>query len=185
MINPWLTTENVGKGTKKRNEEWISRLWKPLNRLRLTLFSMCSFCSLFYFSTSCKKTTETRNTTKTVAVVVAFFVCWAPFHAQRLMALMVREPTTTSQIIFAILTHVSGIMYYMTATINPILYSIMSLKFRQAFKDTLVRCGRRPPDRRRDSHVEERITMFNQRSQVWLFWCFCCLLSHPKRNAMP
>jgi len=30
-----------------------------------------------------------------VAVVVAFFICWAPFHAQRLMTIYIREDQWT------------------------------------------------------------------------------------------
>lgn len=70
----------------------------------------------------------------TVAVVVAFFVCWAPFHAQRLMAIYVTQPTEDEVFVYTVLTYISGVTYYVSATINPILYSIMSLKFRQAFK---------------------------------------------------
>jgi hypothetical protein len=33
-----------------------------------------------------------------------------------------------------VITYISGIMYYMSTTINPFLYNIMSLKFRAAFK---------------------------------------------------
>lgn len=98
-----------------------------------------------------------------VAVVLAFFVCWAPFHAQRLMATHVKSPTAAEEMIFAILTHISGITYYVSATINPILYSIMSLKFRQAFKDTLGHCcGRRSAA---GGNVEER-TFYHLKSQV-------------------
>lgn len=80
-----------------------------------------------------------------VAVVVAFFVCWAPFHAQRLMAIYVQSPTSVEIAVFTVLTYISGVSYYVSATINPILYSIMSNKFRQAFKDTLGHgcCGRK------------------------------------------
>lgn len=73
-------------------------------------------------------------------MVVAFFICWAPFHAQRLMAVYAKVPTPALEIAFNLLTYVSGVTYYVSATINPILYSIMSLKFRQAFRDTLMRC---------------------------------------------
>ncbi|KAG8196104.1 hypothetical protein JTE90_007840 [Oedothorax gibbosus] len=76
-----------------------------------------------------------------VAVVVAFFLCWAPFHAQRLMAIYIVNKTPTAVVIYTTLTHISGVTYYVSATINPILYSIMSNKFRQAFKDTLAHCG--------------------------------------------
>ncbi|XP_067126509.1 pyrokinin-1 receptor-like [Centruroides vittatus] len=75
-----------------------------------------------------------------VAVVVAFFICWAPFHAQRLMAVYAMEKTPTNIVIYSVLTYISGITYYVSSTINPILYSIMSLKFRHAFRDTLARC---------------------------------------------
>lgn len=75
----------------------------------------------------------------TVAVVVAFFVCWAPFHAQRLMASLLTTPTEAQVLLFHLLTNISGVTYYLSATINPILYSIMSAKFRRAFWDTL-RC---------------------------------------------
>ncbi|CAL1281423.1 unnamed protein product [Larinioides sclopetarius] len=88
-----------------------------------------------------------------VAVVIAFFICWAPFHAQRLMAVYITEPTEADYEIYSYLTNVSGVCYYVSATINPILYSILSLKFRHAFRDTLGRClGRGSALRRRDRH---------------------------------
>lgn len=72
----------------------------------------------------------------------------------------VDPPTSAEVIVFNLLTHISGITYYVSATINPILYSIMSLKFRQAFKDTLGHClVNRPPP-----HDESRY--FSHKSQV-------------------
>lgn len=75
-----------------------------------------------------------------VAVVVAFFLCWAPFHAQRLMAIYVQNQTPTAVFVYTVLTHISGVTYYLSATINPILYSIMSKKFRLAFKHSFMPC---------------------------------------------
>jgi len=43
-----------------------------------------------------------------VAVVVAFFVCWAPFHAQRLTALYVKHWTAEAMDIHSRLFYVSG-----------------------------------------------------------------------------
>ena len=43
-----------------------------------------------------------------VAVVVAFFVCWAPFHAQRLMTLYIKNWTTELHEIHSHLFYVSG-----------------------------------------------------------------------------
>ncbi|XP_075210740.1 pyrokinin-1 receptor-like [Lycorma delicatula] len=75
-----------------------------------------------------------------VAVVVAFFICWAPFHAQRLLAVYASSRTEHSEsmvAVYSVLTYISGILYYLSTTINPVLYNIMSHKFRDAFKGTL------------------------------------------------
>ncbi|KAG5873890.1 hypothetical protein JTB14_001557 [Gonioctena quinquepunctata] len=75
-----------------------------------------------------------------VAVVAAFFFCWAPFHAQRLLAIY-GEPTTVHMIkAFKILTYISGVLYYLSTTVNPLLYHIMSNKFRDAFRNTYKHC---------------------------------------------
>lgn len=74
---------------------------------------------------------------RSVAVAVAFFLCWAPFHAQRLMAVYGKVFSPKSRIFmqtYTVLTYVSGVLYFMSTCINPLLYSIMSLKFRNAFK---------------------------------------------------
>ncbi|OWR43607.1 diapause hormone receptor [Danaus plexippus plexippus] len=76
-----------------------------------------------------------------VAVVVAFFVCWAPFHAQRLVAIygtsenhLAKSPVLLK--VYYFMTYFSGVFYYMSTCINPIFYNIMSNKFREAFKNT-------------------------------------------------
>ena len=75
----------------------------------------------------------------TAAVVLAFFLCWAPFHAQRLMYVYFRE-SKIFRTLNEYLYYISGFLYYLSATVNPILYNLMSLKYRHAFKQTL--CGR-------------------------------------------
>lgn len=79
-----------------------------------------------------------------VVVVVAFFVCWAPFQAQRLVAIYGgaahgeehsdASSSTIDPYVYQVLNYVSGILYYLSATINPLLYNLMSYKFRTAFK---------------------------------------------------
>ena len=68
-------------------------------------------------------------------------MCWAPFHAQRLMALYIPTTDWTDELLEAhkVLYYISGVCYFISCTINPILYSIMSLKFRQAFKQTVLK----------------------------------------------
>ncbi len=48
---------------------------------------------------------------------------------------------------FHVLYYISGILYYVSSVINPILYNIMSLKFRQAFKNTIFKPCRRKDNR--------------------------------------
>lgn len=124
-----------------------------------------------------------------VAVVICFFLCWAPFHAQRLIAVYgpgviadgggssahgsdikgdindadvellngiptigdaddVRDSLKSSsntnnnsnnnkdhhEVIYTVMTYISGVLYYLSTCINPLLYNLMSNKFRQAFK---------------------------------------------------
>lgn len=38
------------------------------------------------------------------------------------------------EVIYTIMTYISGVLYYLSTCINPLLYNLMSNKFRQAFK---------------------------------------------------
>ncbi|XP_017481985.1 PREDICTED: neuropeptides capa receptor-like, partial [Rhagoletis zephyria] len=70
------------------------------------------------------------------AVVVTFFICWLPFHMQRLWFLYAKENNNFQEInewMFSI----AGFTYYVSCTINPILYNVMSHRYRVAFKDIL------------------------------------------------
>jgi len=74
---------------------------------------------------------------------VAFFICWAPFHAQRLLAVYAQgsrdeRPSDAMVTVYHTLTYTSGVLYYLSTTVNPVLYHIMSHKFREAFKVNLL-----------------------------------------------
>lgn len=71
-------------------------------------------------------------------MVIGFFVCWAPFHAQRLFAIYGPEDLQeTTDLVFLS----TGILYYFQSTLNPLLYNIMSDRYRTAFREIL--CGTR------------------------------------------
>ncbi|CAD6208821.1 GSCOCG00003628001-RA-CDS [Cotesia congregata] len=118
---------------------------------------------------------DNRNTGKSsrrvvkmlVAVVIAFFICWAPFHVQRLIAIYgtgndrVTSKSKAMILLYNIFTYLSGVLYYVSTTINPILYNIMSNKFREAFKETLAKsCGSRS-----SGNLEQRSYSSLSRSQ--------------------
>ncbi|XP_050099601.1 pyrokinin-1 receptor isoform X2 [Anopheles aquasalis] len=102
-----------------------------------------------------------------VAVVVAFFLCWAPFHAQRLVYIYGvdkdHQPSDPLVLkLFVVTTYISGILYYLSTCINPLLYNIMSNKFRQAFKETLSNCCHLAPAKSKERSY--RILPQGQRS---------------------
>uniref|UniRef100_T1JJP1 G-protein coupled receptors family 1 profile domain-containing protein n=1 Tax=Strigamia maritima TaxID=126957 RepID=T1JJP1_STRMM len=94
-----------------------------------------------------------KNITKMlVAVVIAFFVGWAPFHAQRLLFVYddAQHWPESLRRLNEIL-YFAGCFYYLSCTINPILYNVMSIKYREAFRDTLCNIFETPKRQRSDS----------------------------------
>lgn len=73
--------------------------------------------------------------------MLGFFVCWAPFHAQRLMTIYFRESEIIEEVNYWMF-FITGLCYYFSSTLNPILYNIMSEKMRNAFKE--IFCGIKP-----------------------------------------
>ncbi|XP_063815360.1 neurotensin receptor type 1 [Pseudophryne corroboree] len=85
-------------------------------------------------------------------VVIAFVVCWLPYHVRRLMFCYIPEELWTDELndfyhYFYMLTNV---LFYVSSTVNPILYNLVSANFRQIFVSTLsFLC---PPWRRKKKH---------------------------------
>ncbi|KAM9589989.1 neurotensin receptor type 1 [Trichechus inunguis] len=74
------------------------------------------------------------------AVVIAFIVCWLPYHVRRLLFCYVSEEQWTPFLYdfyhyFYMLTNA---LFYVSSTINPILYNLVSANFRQLFLSTLA-----------------------------------------------
>lgn len=71
-------------------------------------------------------------------VVFGFFICWAPFHAQRLITVYLSDSEVV-EYFNNWMFFITGICYYFSSTLNPILYNVMSEKMRNAFKE--IFCG--------------------------------------------
>lgn len=72
-------------------------------------------------------------------VVVVFFICWMPYRAVNLWVIYStaqEHKRLTPQQIVAIIT-VCRVLVYLNSAINPILYNLISTKFRAAFKSVL------------------------------------------------
>ena len=79
-----------------------------------------------------------------VGVCILFFVCWAPFHAQRLLARdgYGEETEVSASSPYLILYFVVGLLYYACAPLTPLLMSLLSPRFRKAFICVLrLRCS--------------------------------------------
>ena len=87
-----------------------------------------------------QKTRRNRNVLKmTVAIVVAFFICWIPFSIQVVTFYFV--PKNTLDCKFWVSYNVSLFMAYTNCAINPIICLTFTSNYRQAFRKLVNWCG--------------------------------------------
>lgn len=87
-----------------------------------------------------------------VVLVVVFATCWAPFHIDRLMWSFVSRWTEGLHLAFQYVHVISGVFFYLGSAANPVLYSLMSSRFRDSFWEALCLgfwCHRHRPYRSR------------------------------------
>ncbi|XP_059680052.1 motilin receptor [Gavia stellata] len=72
-----------------------------------------------------------RQTIKILAVVVlAFVICWLPFHIGRIIFINTQD---TRMMLFSQYFNIFALqLFYLSASINPILYNLISKKYREA-----------------------------------------------------
>lgn len=72
-----------------------------------------------------------------VVIVIVFTFCWSPFHAQRLLFLYVTLYSNWNNQILRQINSVlflsAGCLYYLNSSLNPLIYSLLSTRFRTAF----------------------------------------------------
>ncbi|KAM6968899.1 growth hormone secretagogue receptor a [Tautogolabrus adspersus] len=75
-----------------------------------------------------------RQTIKMLVVVVlAFVLCWLPFHVGRYLQFRsLDDPSPLLSVLSEYCSFVSVVLFYLSAAINPILYNTMSWKYRGA-----------------------------------------------------
>ena len=91
-----------------------------------------------------------------VSVVVLFFISWSPFHFQRMTYVYFKTTDwfrTVNQYLFYFSgnentrekfkynlnnTMLPGFLYYLSSTLNPLLYTILSVKYRESFKKVIL-----------------------------------------------
>lgn len=73
-----------------------------------------------------------------VTISIVFFICYLPYHVERLIVWYSGESCEQS-IICLLLYPITGLLQYISATLNPIIYNLMSYRFRTAFRSLLKR----------------------------------------------
>ncbi|XP_006642080.2 neuromedin-U receptor 2 [Lepisosteus oculatus] len=77
-----------------------------------------------------------RQITKMLAVVVVVFaICWAPFHTDRLLWSFITQWTDVMHTVFQYVHVISGVFFYLSAAVNPIIYNLLSTRFRERFRE--------------------------------------------------
>ncbi|KFQ54899.1 neuromedin-U receptor 2 [Pelecanus crispus] len=82
-----------------------------------------------------------KSVTKMLSVLVMVFaICWAPFHIDRLFFSFVVEWTEPLANVFNLIHVVSGVFFYLSSAVNPIIYNLLSQRFRMAFLSVISPC---------------------------------------------
>ncbi|XP_028260087.1 neuromedin-U receptor 1 [Parambassis ranga] len=97
-------------------------------------FGQDSFCNV---RTQQQKARRRQVTKMLFVLVVVFGICWAPFHTDRLMWSFINDWTDNHLEMFEYVHILSGVFFYLSSTVNPVLYNLMSTRFREMFKEVM------------------------------------------------
>uniref|UniRef100_A0A3B3TXN2 Growth hormone secretagogue receptor type 1 n=1 Tax=Poecilia latipinna TaxID=48699 RepID=A0A3B3TXN2_9TELE len=85
-----------------------------------------------------------RSTVKMLGVIVlAFVLCWLPFHVGRTILSLSLDSFTTY------FNLVSSVLFYLSAAVNPLLYNLMSARYRLAVHSLIHKRSHTHPHRLR------------------------------------
>ncbi|XP_062997994.1 growth hormone secretagogue receptor type 1-like isoform X2 [Elgaria multicarinata webbii] len=122
-----------------------SGLLETMTWLSTLYFFLPVFCLVLLYGLICRKLWRTahkleghhaatrekyhQQTVKMLVVVLAFVLCWLPLHAGRILF------AQGNMVLYEISQYfnlVSMLLFYLGASVNPILYNVMSQKYRKA-----------------------------------------------------
>uniref|UniRef100_A0A673AJQ6 Neuromedin U receptor 1 n=1 Tax=Sphaeramia orbicularis TaxID=375764 RepID=A0A673AJQ6_9TELE len=137
---------------------WLYNLIILISTLAFFLLPML-IISILYFLIGIRLHRERALTVvDTVSVlVVVFGFCWAPFHVDRLMWSYMDQSSDLHHRIYEPVHLISGVCFYLSSAINPILYNLMSTRFREMFSH--VTCCSSTWMRRSSSQMTQRSTL--------------------------
>lgn len=77
------------------------------------------------------------------ALVIVFGICWAPFHIDRVMWSYIDTWTAEQHSVYEYVHLLSGVFFYLGSVVNPILYNLMSSRFRDMFREVVCQKRKR------------------------------------------
>ncbi|XP_067220509.1 chemerin-like receptor 1 [Chanodichthys erythropterus] len=84
-----------------------------------------------------KKENQFRSYRVIIAVVLAFFICWLPYHVYKLYYIRVKENQWSEEVLSKIKVVVSFLVF-LNSCLNPVLYVFMCDEFKKKLKQSLL-----------------------------------------------
>uniref|UniRef100_A0A3Q0S8P6 Bradykinin receptor B2 n=1 Tax=Amphilophus citrinellus TaxID=61819 RepID=A0A3Q0S8P6_AMPCI len=105
--------------------------------------SIISFCTVRIIQAMNKRLpvglntwrTEQKTTTLILVVLLAFLICWVPFHVSRILVVLEHVGMLSCHIILIVYQEVSTYLAFFNSVLNPILYIIFGKRFRKRAKE--------------------------------------------------
>ncbi|XP_062295337.1 growth hormone secretagogue receptor type 1-like [Scomber scombrus] len=101
-----------------------------------------------------------RHTVKMLGVIVlAFVLCWLPFHVGRtIFSLSLGSGTEILYYLSQYFNLVSSVLFCLSAAVNPLLYNLMSARYRHAVHSLIHTHSQTPPHRLRTLTTQHSTT---------------------------
>lgn len=87
-----------------------------------------------------------------VVIVVAFVLCWLPFHVGRTLFSVSADSSPELYTVSQYLNLVSFVLFYLSAAINPLLYNTMSARYRACVRSLLTLANSPTAELRQGAH---------------------------------
>ena len=189
-----LTVGNIDSGSEKVNLHsfwWLARCREPFGKIKYRLHSTPQMDGWFHdsfafginvrvlsshFLNSLLHETNLPRLVSpppSVVVVLAFIICWLPYHIGRNLFAQVDDYDTA--MLSQNFNMASMVLCYLSASINPVVYNLMSRKYRAAAK-RLFLLHQRPRQAHRGQRqlsVIDHISTLNESlTGVWAAFLF-------------
>uniref|UniRef100_A0A4W4FTR9 G-protein coupled receptors family 1 profile domain-containing protein n=1 Tax=Electrophorus electricus TaxID=8005 RepID=A0A4W4FTR9_ELEEL len=88
--------------------------------------------SSFFRNVYCVALSRLFSVLAAAVVVLVFAICWAPFHIDRLLWSFITRWTDHMHNVFEYVHILSGVLFYLSSAVNPVIYNLLSTRFRDS-----------------------------------------------------